>query len=119
MSAILSSDCYRKNDNIQKFNVTPQLLLVSFKPITDGMLIIRFSQFPLLLQVAEKERGQRLLEVYNRMDARSHVSHDGKKFKKSDILLENRKLMFEGVGNLLSPALVPPNTGGKIGRAHV
>ena len=37
-------------------------------------------------QVAEKERAQRLLEIYNRMDARSHVYHDGKKFKKSDIL---------------------------------
>ena len=69
------------------------------------------------LQVAEKERGQRLLEVYNRMDARSHVSHEGKKFKKSDILLENRKLLFEGVGNLLSPALVPPNSGGKGNRS--
>lgn len=55
-------------------------------------------------QVAEKERGQRLLEIYNRMDARSHVSHEGKKFKKSDILSENRKLLFEGVGTLLSPA---------------
>ena len=39
-----------------------------------------------MLQVAEKERAQRLLEIYNRMDARSHVIHDGKKFKKSDIL---------------------------------
>ena len=37
-------------------------------------------------QVAEKERAQRLLEIYNRMDARSHVVHEGKKFKKSDIL---------------------------------
>ena len=54
--------------------------------------------------MAEKERGQRLLELYNRMDARSHVSHEGKKFKKSDILSENRKLLFEGVGTLLSPA---------------
>ena len=36
--------------------------------------------------MAEKERAQRLLEIYNRMDARSHVVHDGKKFKKSDIL---------------------------------
>ena len=43
--------------------------------------------------------------------------HEGKKFKKSDILSENRKLLFEGVGNLLSPALVPPNTGGKGNRS--
>ena len=39
-----------------------------------------------MVQVAEKERAQRLLEIYNRMDARSHVVHEGKKFKKSDIL---------------------------------
>ena len=64
-----------------------------------------------MFQVAEKERGQRLLEIYNRMDARSHVTNEGKKFKKSDILLENRKLLFEGVGNLLSPALVHQNSG--------
>lgn len=68
-------------------------------------------------QVAEKERGQRLLEIYNRMDARSYVSHGGKKFKKSDILSENRKLLFEGIGNLLSPALLPNNTGGKGNRS--
>ena len=35
------------------------------------------------------------------MDARSHLNHDGKKFKKSDILSENRKLLFEGVGTLV------------------
>ena len=34
------------------------------------------------------------------MDARSHVTHDGKKFKKSDVLQANRKLMFEGLGVL-------------------
>jgi len=68
-------------------------------------------------QVAEKERGQRLLEIYNRMDARSHVTNEGKKFKKSDILSENRKLLFEGVGNLLSPALVHHTSGGKGNRS--
>ena len=46
------------------------------------------------------------------MDARSHVTHEGKKFKKSDLLLENRKLLFEGVGQLLSPALVPASGSG-------
>ena len=51
------------------------------------------------------------------MDTRSHVTHDGKKFKKSDILSENRKLLFEGVGNLLSPALVPANSGGEGNRS--
>ena len=38
-------------------------------------------------QVAEKDRAQKLLEIYNKMDARSYVTHEGKKFKKSDILL--------------------------------
>ena len=71
----------------------------------------------LFLQVAEKERGQRLLEIYNRMDARSHVSHDGRKFKKSDILSENRKLLFEGVGTLLSPALASGSSGGRGNRS--
>ena len=47
-----------------------------------------------MLQVAEKERAQRLLEIYNRMDARSHVVHDGKKFKKSDILQVTNCPMF-------------------------
>ena len=45
------------------------------------------------------------------MDARSHVSHEGRKFKKSDILSENRKLLFEGVGTLLSPALTGSSSG--------
>ena len=64
-------------------------------------------------QVAEKERAQRLLEIYNRMDARSHVTHDGRKFKKSDILLEGRKLLFEGLCSLVSPTLAPGNQGGR------
>jgi A-kinase anchor protein 13 len=58
-------------------------------------------------QVAEKERAQRLLEIYNRMDARSSIAHEGRKFKKSDILLEGRKLLFEGLCTLVSPALAP------------
>ena len=100
--------------------------------------------------MAEKERAQRLLEIYNRMDARSHVVHDGKKFKKSDILQvrlifvtqegknflptgfassdflltgsaanmfflsqEGRKLLFEGLCTLVSPPLLPGNSGGR------
>jgi hypothetical protein len=63
--------------------------------------------------VAEKERGQRLIEIYNRMDARSYIQYEGRKFKKSDFLLDNRKLLFEGVGTLLTPTL---NVGSGSGR---
>ena len=50
--------------------------------------------------MAEKERKQRLVEIYNKVDPKSTVMHAGRKFKKSDILLSDRKLMFEGVATL-------------------
>ena len=52
-------------------------------------------------KVAEKVHKARLLEIYHKIDAKSNIAYNGKKFKKSDILSENRKLMFEGVGTLL------------------
>ena len=55
--------------------------------------------------MAEKERGQRLIEIYNRLDAKSFLSVDGRKFKKSDFLLDNRKLLFEGVATLVNPTV--------------
>jgi len=58
-------------------------------------------------QVAEKERAQRLIEIYNRLDAKSSIQVDGRKFKKSDFLLDNRKLLFEGLGTLVNPAINP------------
>ena len=61
--------------------------------------------------MAEKERGQRLLEIYNRMDARSYVTYDGRKFKKSDMLAEGRRLLFDGVATLQPP----PGGGGVSG----
>lgn len=51
-------------------------------------------------KVAEKEREQRFLEIYKGIDAKSWVLYQGKKFKKSDILSESRKLMFEGLAVL-------------------
>ena len=51
-------------------------------------------------KVAEKEREQRFLDIYKAIDAKSSVLYNGKKFKKSDVLQANRKLMFEGVGVL-------------------
>ncbi|GLH14223.1 uncharacterized protein GBIM_18605 [Gryllus bimaculatus] len=52
-------------------------------------------------QVAEKEKEDRKLEIYNRIDAKSFTTHRDTKFKKADILLKNRKLRFEGVAMLM------------------
>ena len=51
-------------------------------------------------KVAEKHNKSRLLDIYHKLDAKSNIAYNGKKFKKSDILSANRKLMFEGVGTL-------------------
>jgi A-kinase anchor protein 13 len=66
-------------------------------------------------QVAEKERGQRLMEIYSKLDAKSYIQVDARKFKKSDFLMENRKLLFEGVCTLTHPQVtgnVPVNVRG-------
>ena len=68
-------------------------------------------------QVAEKDRAQKLLEIYNKMDARSYVTHEGKKFKKGDIMMEDRKLLFDGVCTLVSPPMVPGSSGGRGSRS--
>ncbi|XP_044263418.1 rho guanine nucleotide exchange factor 18 isoform X2 [Tribolium madens] len=52
-------------------------------------------------QVAEKEKEDRKLEIYNRIDAKSYTVHRDHKFKKSDILQGNRSLKFEGVAMLM------------------
>ncbi|XP_071444496.1 rho guanine nucleotide exchange factor 18 isoform X2 [Hetaerina americana] len=52
-------------------------------------------------QVAEKEKEDRKIEIYNRIDAKSFTVHRSLKFKKSDILSANRKLRFEGVAMLM------------------
>ncbi|KAK9496508.1 hypothetical protein O3M35_013205 [Rhynocoris fuscipes] len=52
-------------------------------------------------QVAEKEKEDRKLEIYNKIDAKSFTTYRGHKFKKSDIFLDNRKLRFEGVAMLM------------------
>ncbi|XP_077298047.1 rho guanine nucleotide exchange factor 18 cysts isoform X2 [Arctopsyche grandis] len=52
-------------------------------------------------QVAEKEKEDRKLEIYNRIDAKSYTVHRGLKFKKSDILQGNRSLRFEGLATLM------------------
>ena len=70
----------------QRISVTATLLATSFKVMMTMMMKTTMMMKMIVVQVAEKERAQRLLEIYNRMDARSHVVHEGKKFKKSDIL---------------------------------
>ncbi|XP_039278315.1 A-kinase anchor protein 13 isoform X2 [Nilaparvata lugens] len=52
-------------------------------------------------QVAEKEKEDRKLEIYNRIEAKSFTVHRGLKFKKSDILSNNRRLRFEGCAMLM------------------
>ena len=51
-------------------------------------------------KVAKKERKARLLEIYHKLDPKSKIFINGKQFKKSDLLADKRKLMFEGVGTL-------------------
>ena len=41
------------------------------------------------------------MDIYHKLDAKSNIAYNGRKFKKSDILSANRKLMFEGVGTLI------------------
>ncbi|XP_033224270.1 rho guanine nucleotide exchange factor 2 isoform X2 [Belonocnema kinseyi] len=51
--------------------------------------------------VADKEREDRKLEIYNRIDAKSYAIYRDLKFKKSDILASNRSLQFEGTAYLM------------------
>ncbi|XP_035217532.1 rho guanine nucleotide exchange factor 18-like isoform X4 [Stegodyphus dumicola] len=55
------------------------------------------------VQVAEKEKELKLLEIYNRMDSKATIIYRGKKFKKSDLLACNRKLRKEGPMTWRSP----------------
>ncbi|CAL4065020.1 unnamed protein product, partial [Meganyctiphanes norvegica] len=47
-------------------------------------------------QVAEKDREQKLLEIYHKIDAKSSATFKDQKFKKSDLLSGNRRLKFDG-----------------------
>ncbi|RWS25094.1 A-kinase anchor protein 13-like protein [Leptotrombidium deliense] len=48
-------------------------------------------------KVDERERENRLIQIYNKIDAKSAAMFNGNKFKKSDLLSKNRKLRFESV----------------------
>ncbi len=47
-------------------------------------------------QVDARDKELRLIEIFNKLDARSSAMFKGKKFKKSDLLSNNRKLLHEG-----------------------
>ncbi|XP_043500724.1 rho guanine nucleotide exchange factor 28 isoform X2 [Polistes fuscatus] len=51
--------------------------------------------------VADKDREDRKLEIYNKIDAKSFATYRGAKFKKSDIMAFNRILKFEGTAYLM------------------
>ncbi|XP_017892882.1 rho guanine nucleotide exchange factor 2 isoform X2 [Ceratina calcarata] len=51
--------------------------------------------------VADKEREDRKLEIYHKIDAKSFATYRGVKFKKSDIMAFNRILKFEGTAYLM------------------
>ena len=50
--------------------------------------------------MATKEREQRLIEICSKLDPKSTLVYNQKKLRKSDLSLEDRKLMFEGVALL-------------------
>lgn len=52
-------------------------------------------------RVADKEKEDRQLEIFKRIDAKSYALFKKNKFKKSDIISSNRKLKFEGLATLM------------------
>ncbi|XP_055686266.1 rho guanine nucleotide exchange factor 18 isoform X2 [Lutzomyia longipalpis] len=52
-------------------------------------------------RVAEKEREERQLSIFKKIEAKSYAIYKDEKFKKSDIISANRKLKFEGVATLM------------------
>uniref|UniRef100_A0A8D8V0I7 Rho guanine nucleotide exchange factor 18 n=1 Tax=Cacopsylla melanoneura TaxID=428564 RepID=A0A8D8V0I7_9HEMI len=66
-----------------------------------AQLLIKDILIEVNAQVAEKEKEDRKLEMYNRIEAKSSTEYRGAKFKKSDILNFNRKLRFEGLASLM------------------
>lgn len=52
-------------------------------------------------RVADKEKEDRQLEIFKRIDAKSCAIFKQNKFKKSDIINSNRKLKFEGLATLM------------------
>ncbi|XP_037082300.1 rho guanine nucleotide exchange factor 18-like [Pollicipes pollicipes] len=69
--------------------------------LTKALQLVKEILVDVNAQVAEKQKEARLLEIYNKIDAKSTAFYKGKKFKKSDLLSGNRVLMFEGSAALM------------------
>ncbi|XP_043191146.1 rho guanine nucleotide exchange factor 18-like isoform X2 [Amphibalanus amphitrite] len=69
--------------------------------LTKALQLVKEILVDVNAQVAEKQKEARLLEIYNKIDAKSTAFYKGKKFKKSDLLSGNRRLMFEGSAALM------------------
>ncbi|XP_023217432.1 A-kinase anchor protein 13-like isoform X3 [Centruroides sculpturatus] len=67
-----------------------------FEELTQALNLIKEIIHHVDAQVAEKDKEQRLLEIYNKVDAKSTAFYKGKKFRKSDLFSNNRKLVHEG-----------------------
>ncbi|XP_055700936.1 rho guanine nucleotide exchange factor 18 isoform X4 [Phlebotomus papatasi] len=52
-------------------------------------------------RVADKDKEERQLSIFKKIDAKSYAIYKEDKFKKSDIINANRKLKFEGVATLM------------------
>ncbi|XP_064103577.1 rho guanine nucleotide exchange factor 18-like isoform X9 [Macrobrachium nipponense] len=77
---------------LMKYSKDQEEELISLKHALD---LVKEILVNINAQVAEKDREQRLLEVYHKIDAKSSAVYREQKFKKSD-LLSSRKLKFEG-----------------------
>jgi hypothetical protein len=71
--------------------------LIELNELEQSLANVRRLLFEVDLQVAEKEKETRLLQLYNRIDAKSTAQLAGKKFRKSDFLCNGRKLQFETI----------------------
>ncbi|XP_059614872.1 rho guanine nucleotide exchange factor 18 isoform X2 [Phlebotomus argentipes] len=52
-------------------------------------------------RVADKEMEERRLNIFTKIDAKSYAMYKDEKFKKSNVMVSNRKLKFEGVATLM------------------
>ncbi|XP_052861624.1 rho guanine nucleotide exchange factor 18 [Anopheles cruzii] len=66
-----------------------------------GMSLVKEILVDVDARVADKEKEDRQLEIFKRIDAKSFAIFKQDKFKKSDIISCNRKLRFEGVATLM------------------
>ncbi|XP_031637326.1 rho guanine nucleotide exchange factor 18 isoform X3 [Contarinia nasturtii] len=55
--------------------------------------------------VAERNKEDRRLDIFKRIDAKSTIMFKNNKFRKSDIMDMSRKLKFEGLATLVTPRI--------------